>query len=255
MLKSLKVTYWLIIACIAALFVFEPAFAQSLLHHNDTLVPFAMVGMASTAISAQGSTLQVATGTGSAKNITGLALGFPTIVTSAAHGLNNGDVVTFASLAGNTTLNGLTAVVKNKTTNTFAVDIDTTGGSAWTSGGTATPVAWTKVANVKTFSGFDGSSSELDVTNLDSTAKEFEIGLQDPGQFTVEVDEDDTDAGQQALLAAQAASTQKQFKLTFPNAKTATFNGYVKKVGTQGGVDAVVKRAIDIRITGSITRA
>ena len=255
MLKSLKITYWLLIASIVALFVFEPAFAASVLHHSDTLLPFALVGMASSAISAQGSTLQVSTGTGAAKNITGLALGFPTIVTSAAHGFNNGDVVTFAALTGNTTLNGQTLTVRNVTVNTFAVNVDTTGGAAWVSGGTATPVQWTKIANVKTFSGFDGSSSELDVTNLDSVAKEFEIGLVDPGQFTAEVDEDDLDAGQLALLAAQSASALKTFKLTFPNGRTATFSGYVKKIGTQGAVDAVVKRAIDIRVSGVITRA
>ncbi|MDQ5878867.1 MAG: hypothetical protein QG638_1601, partial [Pseudomonadota bacterium] len=35
----------------------------------------------STAISAQGSTLQISTGTGGAKTITGIAVGSPTIIT------------------------------------------------------------------------------------------------------------------------------------------------------------------------------
>lgn len=113
----------------------------------------------STAISAQGSTLSVSGGAGVAKNIGGLALGFPTIVTSAAHGFSNGDIVTFAALAGNTTLNGQTAVIKNVTANTYAVDIDTTGGAAWTAGGTATPVAWTPIGNLNNFKGFDGTAS------------------------------------------------------------------------------------------------
>ena len=51
-------------------------------------------------ISAQGSTLQISTGTGGAKTITAITVGNPTIITSAAHGLSNGDVVTFASLTG-----------------------------------------------------------------------------------------------------------------------------------------------------------
>jgi len=80
--------------------------------------------MASTAISAQGSTVQIASGTSGAKTITGVAVGNPTIITSTAHGLVNGDVVTFAGLTGTDAalLNGQTFVVKNKTTNTFAVD-------------------------------------------------------------------------------------------------------------------------------------
>src|SRR5258708_32507417 len=99
--------------------------------------------MTSTAISAQGSTLAVSGGAGAAKAITGIALGFPTIVASAAHGFANGDIVTLAALTGNTTLNGVTTVVKNATVNSYAEDVDTTGGAAYTAGGTTTPIAWT----------------------------------------------------------------------------------------------------------------
>ena len=52
--------------------------------------------MASSAISAQGSVLAIGTGTGSAVTITGVAVGNPTIITAAAHGFNNGDVITLA---------------------------------------------------------------------------------------------------------------------------------------------------------------
>lgn len=212
--------------------------------------------MTSTAISAQGTTLQIGTGSGGAKNVTGLALGNPTIVTSTAHGLNNGDVVTFAALGGNTTLNGLTCTVKNKTANTFAVDVDTTGGSAWTSGGTATPVTWTSINNVKSFSGFDGQASELDKTNLASTAKEIALGLVDYGQFSFDVDYDFSDAGQAAVLAAQASGILKTFKLTLPDTHTASFSAYVKRLPAAGGVDAIVKRAgANLRISGAVTWA
>jgi len=211
--------------------------------------------MSSTAISAQGSTVQIENTTGVAKNVTGLALGFPTIVSATSHGFANGDVVSFASLTGNTTLNGVTAVVKNVTTNTFAVDVDTTGGSAWVSGGTATPATWTAIANIRTFSGFDGSASEIDKTNMSSTAKEFMLGLVDPGQFTMEVDLDQADAGQLALRATQVAGSAKYFKLTLPNSKTATFQAYVKKISSQGGVDAAVRNSVDLRITGAVTWA
>lgn len=212
--------------------------------------------MASTAISAQGSTFAVSGSAGTVKNITGLALGFPTIVTSAAHGFANGDIVTFAALAGNTTLNGLTAVVRNVTTNTFAVDINTTGGAAWTSGGTATPVAWTPIGNLTSFKGFDGQANEIDITNMGSVAKEFLLGIQDYGHFTFDVDKDFTDAGQLACDAAKRAGTLKNFKLTLPNAKTATFSGYVKNTPLDGVVDQTLKTTgISIRITGDVTYA
>ncbi|MFM0506686.1 phage tail tube protein [Paraburkholderia sp. RL17-373-BIF-A] len=212
--------------------------------------------MTSTAISAQGSTLSVSGATGAAKAITGLALGYPTIVTSAAHGFSNGDIVTFAALAGNTTLNGVTAVIKNVTVNTYAVDVDTTGGAAYTNGGTATPVTWTPIGNLNNFKGFDGQANEIDKTNLSSTAKEFMLGLQDFGHFTFDVDKDFTDPGQLACDAAKRAGTLKQFKLTLPNAKTATFSGYVKNSPLDGGVDQILKTTgVSLRITGDVVYA
>lgn len=213
--------------------------------------------MTSTAISAQGSTLQVGNGTGSAKTISGVAVGFPTIITATAHGFANGDVVSLASLGGTDAalLNGQTVVVKNKTTNTFAVDIDTTGKTITASSGTATPVTWTVVGNFRTFSGFDGQPTELDVTNLSSVAKEIKTGLVDYGQVSLEFDQDNSDGGQAAMLAAYAASVSKQFKLTLPNGTTATFTAFVRKFSSQGGVDQIVRRQVDLRITGSVTWA
>lgn len=214
--------------------------------------------MASTAISAQGSILQIATGTGGAKTITGIVVGNPTIITSAAHGLNNGDVVAIAGVTGADAalINGQSWVVTNKTTNTFAVQLDSTG-KTLTATGTATPTTYTAIGNVKTFSGFDGAASEIDKTNLSSTAKEFALGLVDPGNFTIEVDQDLGDAGQLALRAAQVAGTTKGFKLILPAGvtPTASFSALVKKFSSQGGVDAVAKSSIELRITGPITWA
>jgi hypothetical protein len=209
--------------------------------------------MGSTAISAQGTLVQVSSGSGGAKTVSGLALGNPTIVTATAHGFNNGDVVTFASLGGNTTLNGKTLVVKNKTTNTFAVDVDTTGGTAYTTGGTATPSTFTKIGNAKQFNGLDGSASEQDVSNFDSTGKEFILGLYDGGNMTVDLDIDMNDAGQQSARAACQGSLKKTVKFTFPDASTLTFDAFVKKFTITGGVDKTITGQISLRITGAYT--
>lgn len=214
--------------------------------------------MASTAISAQGSILQVGNGTGSAKTISGVAVGFPTILTITAHGFANGDVVALAALTGADAalLNGQSVVVQNKTTNTIAVNIDTTGKTITAGSGTATPVQWTQVKNLKAFSGFDGQASELDVSNLDSAAKEFRLGLVDNGNLQIELDYDNTDAGQLVLLAAQQGSLAKQFKLTLPDTKTASFVAYTRKFPISGGVDQVLKRtSVELRISGAITWA
>ena len=216
--------------------------------------------MASSAISAQGAVLSIGTGSGGAKTITAVAVGFPTILTSSAHGFNNGDVVTLAALTGANagTLNGQAGVVNNKTTNTFAIDIDTTGMTITAGSGTATPVTFTVVNNVKSYTGFDGSASELDKTNLSSTAKEFALGLVDPGQFSIEFDTDLNDAGQAALRAKQQSGVISSFKLVLPGVVsnlTYTWSGYVKKFSQTGGVDQIVKGSCDIRISGPVTLA
>ena len=120
------------------------------------------------------------------------------------------------------------------------------------SGGSPT---YTPIANIKSFSGFDGSSSEIDVTNLSSAAKEYRLGLEDNGQFNLELDRDFADAGQTALLSARDSQAAKQFKLLLPNGESAIFTAYVKKFSVGGGVDQVVKGSVDMRISGAVNWA
>lgn len=213
--------------------------------------------MASNAISAQGSTLKIETGSGAPITAVTAAVGYPTIITSSTHGLTDGDVVTLSAFAGAsaTLMNGEVVVVKNATTNTFAVEIDTTGGTLTAATGTATPVTLTQIKEVKTFSGFDGQASELDITNLDSTAKEFRLGLVDEGGFSFEMNQVNSDTGQAALRASRNAGTIKQYTLTLPNAETATFTAFAKGVPTAGGVDGVVTSSVSLRISGAVVWA
>lgn len=214
--------------------------------------------MTSTAISAQGTTFEIGTGSGSPVSIAsgGVAVGVETILTATAHGFNVGDVVTFNSgFAGADAalLNGITVSVKAKTTNTFAIGVDTTGKTITYGTATATAATFTAVADIKDYSGFDGSASELDKTNLASTAKEFSLGLVDNGQFSMNLDYAAADAGQTALRAKRVSGVLSNFRLTLPDTTVITFSGYVKKFTQGGGVDALVKSSCDIRISGAVT--
>src|ERR1039457_3421739 len=142
--------------------------------------------MSSTGISAQGTAFQIATGTGGAKTITAIVVGNPTIFTATAHGFNNGDVVAIAGVTGTDAglVNSLSFNVLYKTANTFALAVDSTG-KTLTAAGTATPTTYTAVGNVHDYTGFDGAATDIDITTLASTAKEFIPGLVDNGMFTV----------------------------------------------------------------------
>jgi hypothetical protein len=123
----------------------------------------------------------------------------------------------------------------------FEIDISTPG----------TPD--TEIENMISFSGFDGEPSEIEVTNLKSTAKEFKLGLVDNGGFNIEYHSDYDDPGQNELRAAGETGLSKKFKLTLPNGKTFTFSGLVKNAkGISGAIDAEVMGTCSIRITGSV---
>ena len=80
------------------------------------------------------------------KTITGVTQADPGVITSNSHGFSNGDEIYIDSVAGMTELNGRNYRVANATTNTFTLTnlfgdaIDTTGFTAYTSGGTATEI-------------------------------------------------------------------------------------------------------------------
>ena len=86
-------------------------------------------------------------------------------------------------------------------------------------------------------------STEIERTNFDSTAKEFILGLFDPGAFSIDVDQDNSDAGQLALMTALVTGAAKSFKLLLPNGNTATFTAYVKKFNSQGAGDQAIRRS------------
>ncbi|WP_130470645.1 phage tail tube protein [Candidatus Magnetaquicoccus inordinatus] len=216
--------------------------------------------MPSNAISAQGSTLSIGTASGSANNITAVSLTNPCRVTlqSSVSGLSVGDVVAIADITGTTQLNGRTFVVEyiesaNKIITLAGVDA--LAYTAWSSGGTVTPTTLTEITEVQSFSGFDGASSEIDVTNLSSTAKEFVAGLADSGNVSVEMNGYLDDPGQIALAAAQTSGALKKFKLELPDGHTATFSAFVKSFSASGGVDQTFKRSASLRLSGPVTWA
>ena len=117
------------------------------------------------------------------------------------------------------------------------------------------PLTYTEVKEVQTFTAFDGSAAEIDVTNLQSTAKEFRMGLQDNGNFSMDLNYLPADAGQVLVRAAKASRVIQDFRLTFSDATTATFQGFVTTAPRTGGVDGVVETSFTIRISGDVTDA
>jgi hypothetical protein len=121
---------------------------------------------------------------------------------------------------------------------TFTIDDDS-----------STPVT---VGGIVSFTGFDGEASDIDVTTLASTAKEFRQGLQDFGNFSIDLMRDPQDLGQIELEDAKENADIRTCILTLPSGDIATFEAYVKSVSAAGGVDAVVTGTANMKITGSV---
>ena len=105
--------------------------------------------------------------------------------------------------------------------------------------------------------GLDGQASDIDVTDLDSLAKEYRAGLIDYGSFSGTCQFSLTDAGQMALRSSQAAAgPSSAFVITHKSgAILARFNSYCKQFSQSGGVDQVVDSNFSVKISGAVAYA
>ena len=204
------------------------------------------------AMEAQGAVLKYASSAGGSDNIAGITLGAITKVEATAHGNAVGDYGAFASIVGTTELNGQSAMVIAVETNYMYFNIDSEGYTPWSSGGTFTPQAWTEIGEFIDWDGPGGSASVIDITHLQSTAKEKLVGLMDEGQLSLTVNWDNTDTGQAAMQTRRAARTLTDFQLTFSDGVIATWSGYILGFSISGGVDDKVSASITIEISGIV---
>ena len=119
------------------------------------------------------------------------------------------------------------------------------------SGGT--PVTITGHIGISGFG--SGSSKEIDITTMASTAKEFRQGLRDFGSLRIDFVRNPDDSGQAELFSMQALQATREFVITAPTgtANVYTFSGFVAQFTTDMATDDVLRGSATIRITGAPT--
>lgn len=204
------------------------------------------------AVKSQNTLLQVSTATSAAKTITAATAANPVVVTSSTHGLANGTVVVITGVVGMTELNGRAFVVANQATNTFELKgVDGTAYTTYASGGSATPQTMTAISEVLSAGGLDGEASEIDTTHLRSTAKEFMLGLKDPGNFRMSVNVI-TDTGQAKLRSLRDTAAVGYFLITYSDSLYTAFQAFVKSFSLDDQTpDSVRKGTVTLRCSGS----
>lgn len=103
----------------------------------------------------------------------------------------------------------------------------------------------------KTIQWQGGQSSEIDATTLASEEKEYELGLPDPGEFSVDGNYSSDDQGQGILRAARATGEKRVFRVTFRDSSQFLFVGMVRQYTWSAGVDGIVTSTYSVRVSGS----
>ena len=115
------------------------------------------------------------------------------------------------------------------------------------------------IGEITDFSGPGGQANVIDVTNLNSTAKEKLVGLRDEGQLSLSLNFNYSDTAQAAIVTDRAARTKRKCVIKFNDStddtiKTkALFDAYCLGFSISGAVDNKVSANAVIEITGAVT--
>jgi hypothetical protein len=110
------------------------------------------------------------------------------------------------------------------------------------------------IGEITSFDGPGGTNSEIDITSLNSTSREFRNGLRDSGEVTLEMNFVPGNVGQVDLRTQQAnTNTPGTYVMTLSTAQTITFSAFVREFSISGSVDDKVSASVTLRVTGNVT--
>ena len=124
-------------------------------------------------------------------------------------------------------------------------------------GDAASPEAFTQITEVKDISGPGGSATEIDASDLSSTAKEFRMGLQDEGQVTLTLNWIPTNTQHALLRTNRAAQTLTSFEMDFTDSPVTTwsFTAFIQEISISNSVDSLTEGNVTLRVSGVVTQA
>lgn len=122
----------------------------------------------------------------------------------------------------------------------------------------ASPNEYTLIPGVYQISGLGGGEGqEIDVTDFDSSAKEYLIGLKDEGtlSFSMNYNPDNAQHILLETLRDSQASSGFQIVLAAGTLKTFTFDAFVKTIDLNLDADDAVRATVALRITGAVVKS
>ncbi len=124
-------------------------------------------------------------------------------------------------------------------------------------GDAASPEVFTSITEVNSIDGPGGQANEIDVTDLDSTGKEFILGLQDEGDISLDINYIPANTQHALLRARRASGAIGNFRISFTDSPitTWTFAALVKGFSISNAVDGKTAGSVTLRVSGSVTEA
>lgn len=191
----------------------------------------------------------------SALTITGITKANPGVVTSAAHGLSNGDYV-FLSIQGMHQLDDRVARVAGVTTDTFQLEgIDTTNFDTFSSGTAEEITFGTSITTATSISASGGDFGFIDTTTIHGNQRTQIPDLPNASSFSFDNIWDVSDTGLLAMKTASDSQAKRAFKFTFgTGGQILVFAGYVGASLLPGGqAQGLVTTPTVITMNGSPT--
>ena len=185
--------------------------------------------------------------------ITAITKADPPVVTSAGHGLSDGDVVKIVGVVGMTELNGELFVVSNKTTDTFELtDVRGAGYGTYTSGGEIQKAVFSNFCELTNYNRQGGTSPEIPATSACSVAQEFEIGLPDYGTTQIDYNFAPRTAVQLAVQSYYGSGEKMAVKVTLPGGQGSMVQlGFIQQTSESAGVGGLWAGSLTVRNTGA----
>lgn len=125
-----------------------------------------------------------------------------------------------------------------------------TQGSVIRRAGDESPSVYTAILQVSNINGPTASANEIDVTNLQSTAKEFVTGLVDYGQVTFDIILDRNNATHTGLKNDLDNNTVRSYQIETPDGVVESFEARVSGLDQNIQTDDAVKASVTLRLTG-----
>lgn len=128
----------------------------------------------------------------------------------------------------------------------------TAGTTLWI-GTTASPPVFKKIGEVIGIPTLSNERQLVEVTNLESTTKEFIAGLADGAQVDLNMNLIEGDDGQDEALDAYGDGLERDFKVIWSYGFYQTFRGLVLSFGPSAEVNSAFRRTLKLKLNGDLS--